>query len=195
MIEQFLTIFLVAIVLGADSLSLAVGIGLQGVSRSYELKFALLVGLFHVLMPIIGLNLGIVAGNILGVWASRLGAAVIIYLGCGMLWKVYNESRPQKYQFSQGQKLLASGAKPTDGWINLMLLTTSVSIDALAVGFSLGTMFDTPVLFTVLILGSVAGLMTLLGFQGGKLFSRVMGSYSQIVGGLVLLGLAVKMAL
>jgi putative Mn2+ efflux pump MntP len=36
--------------------------------------------------------------------------------------------------------------------------------------------------------------MTMLGFKGGKLFSRVIGSYSQAIGGLVLLALAIKMA-
>lgn len=194
MIEQLVTIMLVAIVLGADSFSLAMGMGLKGVTRSYELKFALMVGIFHILMPLIGLNLGIVTGNLLGVWAGRLGAVVLAYIGGDMLWKAYCETRPQVFRFNQGKQQFTSQVKLAEGWINLTVLTTSVSIDALTVGFSLGTLIQTPVFYTVVTIGLVAGAMTLLGFKGGKLFSRVVGSYAQMLGGLVLLLLAAKMA-
>ncbi len=194
MIEQFATIMLVAIVLGADSFSLAMGMGLKGVSRSYELKFASMVGIFHIFMPLIGLNLGIVTGNLLGIWAGRLGAVVLAYIGGDMLWKAYGETRLQAFRFSQGKQQLASQVKIAEGWLNLTMLTTSVSIDALTVGFSLGTLIKTPIFYSVVIIGLVAGAMTLLGFKGGKLFSRLVGSYAQMLGGLVLLLLAAKMA-
>jgi putative Mn2+ efflux pump MntP len=194
MVEQFVTIMLVAIVLGADSFSLAMGMGLKGVTRSYEIRFASMVGIFHILMPLIGLNLGIVTGNLLGIWAGRLGAAVLVYIGGDMLWKAYCETRPQAFRFCQGKKQLTGQVKLTEGWFNLTMLTTSVSIDALTIGFSLGTLIQTPVFYTVLIIGLVAGVMTLLGFRGGSLFSRVIGSYAQMFGGLVLLLLAAKMA-
>ena len=195
MIEQLMTILVVATVLGADSFSLAMGIGLKGVTRSYELKFAALVGVFHVLMPLIGLNLGIVTGELLGIWAGRLGALVLAYIGGDMLWKAYRETRPKSFSFSQGrQQLSGQAAQTSEGWVNLSVLTLSVSIDALTVGFSLGTLIQTSVLYTILIIGLVAGSMTLLGFKGGKLFSRVVGSYAQMVGGVVLLFLAAKMA-
>ncbi|MDD3364493.1 MAG: manganese efflux pump [Syntrophomonas sp.] len=194
MIEQLVTIMLVAIVLGADSFSLAMGMGLRGVSRSYELKFSGMVCIFHILMPLIGLNLGIVTGNLLGIWAGRLGAVVLAYIGGDMLWKAYCEIKPQAFRFSQGKQQLTSQVKLAEGWLSLMMLTTSVSIDALTVGFSLGTLIQTPLFYTVVIIGLVAGAMTLLGFKGGKLFSAVIGSYAQMLGGLVLLLLAVKMA-
>ncbi len=194
MIEQLVTILLVAVVLGADSFSLAMGIGLKGVTRSYELKFAALVGIFHVLMPLIGLTLGIVTGELLGVWAGRVGAVVLAYIGGDMLWKAYRETRPQSFSLGQGRQLLSGQPPSSEGWVNLAVLTLSVSIDALTVGFSLGTLTQVPVLYTILIIGLVAGVMTLGGFKGGKLFSRIVGSYAQMVGGVVLLFLAAKMA-
>lgn len=194
MIEQLITILLVAIVLGADSFSLAMGMGLRGVSRSYEYKFSLMVGIFHVIMPLIGLTLGMAAGNLLGVWAARLGAAVLAYMGGDMLWKGYKEMQPQFFKLSQGKGMIEKKADVADGWINLTVLTTSVSIDALTIGFSLGTLFALPIYYPVLMIGSVAGIMTMVGFQGGKLFSRMIGAYAQIGGGIVLIALAFKMA-
>ena len=188
------TVILVAVVLGADAFSLSMGMGLKGVSRRYELRFALLVTLFHVLMPLLGLSLGMAAGNYLGVWAGRIGAVILAYIGLEMLWKAYQELKPRLIAFSEARKLLSESSLDTnEAWPSLLLLTTSVSIDALTVGFSLETI-KVPVLTTVLIIGLVAGCMTMLGFKGGKIFSRVAGSYSQAAGGLVLTALAIKMA-
>jgi putative Mn2+ efflux pump MntP len=39
-----------------------------------------------------------------------------------------------------------------------------------------------PVLTTVIVVGITAGAMTLIGFYAGKVFSRVIGSYAQLVG-------------
>lgn len=190
---QLWTVILVAIVLGADAFSLSMGMGLRGVPVRYEKRFSALVGVFHILMPLLGLSLGMVAGKFLGIWAGRIGALVLAYIGLQMLWKAYGEIRPQAYKFAEAKKTFTDTPAPRDEWISLLLLTVSVSIDALTVGFSLGTI-KTPILLTVLIMGVVAGSMTMLGFKGGKLFSRLVGSYSQAVGGLVLLGLAAKMA-
>jgi putative Mn2+ efflux pump MntP len=189
---NLITIILVAAVLGADSLSLALGMALRGVSPKFEYKFSATVGLFHVIMPMIGLKIGLAAGNLLGVWAARIGALVLVWLGVDMLLKGYRSSRPHIYKFSQGKEVMASEPKSgQEGWA-LLLLATSVSIDALTVGFSLGT-FKMPILLTVIIMGIIAGSMTLLGFKSGKLFSRLMGSYAQMAGGTILVLLALKM--
>jgi putative Mn2+ efflux pump MntP len=195
MADQLITIMLVSIVLGADAFSLAMGMGLKGVTRFYEVKFASMVGIYHILMPLIGLNLGIVTGNLLGIWAGRLGASVLAYIGGNMLWKAYGETRQRSFRFKQARKLLISQDKPPEGFLSLLVLTTSVSIDALTIGFSLGTLIKAPVFYMAVIIGLVAGAMTFAGFKGGKLFSRLVGSYAQMAGGVVLLLLAAKMAL
>ena len=74
------------------------------------------------------------------------------------------------------------------------MLAVSVSIDALTVGFGLGTL-RVPIFFTVVLMGATAAVMTMAGFMGGKVFSRLVGSYAQIFGGIILLALAVKLVL
>lgn len=73
---EFWTIILVAIVLGADAFSLSMGMGIRGVTRRYELRFSALVGLFHVLMPLLGLSLGLVVANC---WASGQDGSALSY--------------------------------------------------------------------------------------------------------------------
>ncbi|MEN6460202.1 MAG: manganese efflux pump [Syntrophomonas sp.] len=193
MYDQLITIILVAIVLGADAFSLSLGMGIKGVSRSYELRFAGMVGISHILMPLLGLGLGLAAGKFLGIWAARLGAVVLTYIGADMILKGYRSIRPQVLKFSEAREVMEEDVISTEGgWLSLLILTISVSIDALTVGFSLGTV-KMPLFITVLITGVVAGSMTLLGFRGGKIFSRLVGSYAQIFGGIILVALALKM--
>ncbi len=191
--EQLLTIILVAVVLGLDAFSLSLGLGLQGRSRGYGLKFSAIVGVFHIIMPLVGLNLGLAAGKFLGVWASRAGAAILAYIAIDFIIKGYRQTRPRSYSFKEGKSIIEKQDDSyRQSWGNMLLLGISVSIDALTVGFSLGT-FKMPVFITVIIMGMVAAIMTLLGFLGGRMFSRLVGSYAQMAGGLVLAALAVKL--
>jgi putative Mn2+ efflux pump MntP len=191
--EQFAAIGLVAVVLGLDAFSLSLGLGLRGLSRSYGLRFTLTVGILHILMPLLGLSLGLAAGKFLGVWASRLGAVILAYIGVDFIIKGYREAGLRRYSFKEGQELLKQGKESCrEDWGSILLIGISVSIDALTVGFSLGT-FKMPVAVTTIIMGSVAAAMTSLGFWGGRAFSRLVGSYAQIVGGAILLLLAVKL--
>lgn len=192
MLEQWLTILLVAVVLGVDAFSLSMGMGIRGVSDTYERRFSLLVGVFHIIMPLIGLNLGLVAGKFLGIWAGRLGAVILAYIGFDMLRKAYLETREKPVSFSKARMAAEPEAEGEEGTVSLLLLVTSVSMDALTIGFSLGTV-QMPIFYTVCIMGIVAGAMTYAGFKGGRVFSRVVGSYAQFAGGIILLGLAVKM--
>lgn len=180
-------------ILGMDAFSLAIGMGLRGVSRRYEYRFSAIVAILHVLMPILGLSLGLVAGRFLGIWASRLGALVLAYLGADLFIKGYKERRPAVYKFSEGQKALGiKSSEHHEDWAAILLLGISVSIDALTAGFSLGTL-KMPVLITAAITGIIAGSMTLLGFFGGRVFGRWMGVYAQMLGGVILFALAIKL--
>lgn len=195
MYEQLTTIVLVAVVLGMDAFSLSLGMGLQGVTRKYEAKFIAIVAALHVIMPLIGLSLGLAIGKILGIWAARIGAIILAYIGIDFLRTGYRELKPDTYSFKEGQEIVKANQKPmADDWWTLILLGVSVSMDALTVGFSLGTL-QMPIAITVVIMGFIAGIMTLLGFVGGRIFSRIVGSYAQIIGGIILLFLAVKLVL
>lgn len=192
MYEQLISIILISIILGLDAFSLSLGMGLKGVSRKYELRFALVVGLLHILMPLLGLNLGLFAGKILGKWAGRLGAAVLFYIAIDFIRKGYEDSKIQRIKFSEKHRVFESSSSLKNSWKAIFFLAVSVSIDALTVGFSLGT-FNMPVLISSAIMGATAGSMTMLGFGSGRIFSRLLGSYAQIFGGLLLFILAIKM--
>lgn len=187
------TILLVAVILGIDAFSLSLGMSLGKTSRKFEFKLAGIIGLFHIMMPLLGLNIGLLAGEILGKCAKFLGVLVLFYISGDFIIKGYEQTRTGVYKISQRAEIFPDNRViASKDWSKVFLLGLTVSIDALTVGFSLGT-FNVSVLLTAVIIGAVAAIMTLLGFYGGRVFSRFIGNYAQILGGVMLLILAFKM--
>ncbi len=177
---SILTLLLLALALGTDAFSLCVGIGVAGVSLSQIAAISLSILAFHIFMPLVGWQIGEVAGRLLGQAASLAGALILLYLGAKMIWQsLYSGS-------AAAPKIVL-----VKDW-GLLLLAFSVSMDALAVGFTLGTR-GTSLLFIVLTFGVIAGLMTLSGLLLGRWLGRGMGERAQLLGGVILIGTGIKL--
>ena len=68
---QVLTILVMAVALGMDAFSLGIGIGLEGIRRLDVLRLSAMIALFHILMPLGGMVMGV------GVCCGRSFAAAI----------------------------------------------------------------------------------------------------------------------
>lgn len=177
---DYLTLIFLAVALGTDAFSLCVGIGLAGVTRKQILLISMTVLLFHIFMPLAGWFAGGYAGSLLGRAAAVAGSLLLVYLGVRMIrdaWLNNGKAAPWAADF----KL----------W-GLLLLGTSVSIDALSVGFTLG-IHRVNLLLTAGIIGLVAGLMAVAGLIFGRFLGRWIGAKAQLAGGLVLVGIGVKL--
>ena len=84
-------------------------------------------------------------------------------------------------------------ADPSRGW-RLVVLSVATSIDALAVGLTFGVL-AMEVLLPALVIGVVSCGMTLVGIFLGRRLQGRFGSYAEIVGGLILIGIGVKIFL
>ncbi len=184
----------VAIALGTDAFSLSLALGLAGIRRSMLIRLPLVVAVFHVFMPLIGMLAGQALGTLLGRYAGWLGALVLIFLGGRMLYKVYWPT-VEHYPFREARKALfqkKSASSAALSGFGIYLLAAGVSLDALTVGFSLGTI-RTEIYFTVLIIGLVAGLMTAAGLILGRVMGTRLGDKAELLGGLALVLIGVKL--
>jgi len=179
---SLITLLLLALALGTDAFSLCLGIGLAGVSVTQIAMISFSVLAFHILMPLAGWQIGEAAGRFLGQVAGIVGALVLLSLGVRMIW----QSLPRGCAAAPKIVLVKD-------W-GLLLLALSVSIDALAVGFTLGTR-GTNLLLTVFAFGIVAGLMTLSGLLLGRWLGRWIGERAQLAGGIILIGVGLKLFL
>ena len=76
----------------------------------------------------------------------------------------------------------------------LVVLSIATSIDALAVGLSLAAL-QVAILSTAVVIGFVAFLMTIIGVKIGPLFGQMVGKRAELLGGLILILIGVKILL
>lgn len=167
---------LIALALGMDSFSMCLGLGTGGFRKRVIWLFTAIVGLFHVIFPLLGLFFGIMAGRWLGNAATILGALILMGIGLKMIYETY-----MGYGWQQGQVEIK-------GW-EYVLLPLGVSIDSLTVGFGLGT-FGFNFLGISLVFGLVAAVLTRLGFFLGDRVGFLIKSPGYLAG-TVLLGLGI----
>lgn len=174
-----MAVILLAMALGMDAFSMSVGLGMAGGSQRHILVVSGLVTVFHIILPLGGWLLGIITGNAVGRYASLFGAFILILIGLIGLWPGKADNSLPKVGLSMGVPGLA-------------VLAGSVSLDALSVGFSLGTLGGS-LWFTVILFGMTAGLMTLGGFLVGRNVGYHLGDKAELAGSLILILIGVKM--
>ncbi|NLK01423.1 MAG: manganese efflux pump [Clostridia bacterium] len=174
-----------AVALGSDAFSMALGVGISGIRKKHILYISIIVLIFHIFMPLLGLFLGAVLGRTVGGLAGTIGASVLILIG------LYNFVNALDIKKHLAKFFNLSGGTPgnmimaTDFW-GMLLLATTVSLDALTVGFGLGA-FDVNLTFTVLAFGTAAGLMTAAGCIFGRKIGTHLGDKAEMLGALILI--------
>lgn len=176
---SLLTLFLLAVALGTDALSLCIGLGISGVTRRQVWLLTVTIFIFHILMPVAGYYIGDLVGSYVDRIAALVGAFILVFLGARMLKHgLTGEVEEQKV-------LLAN----TGG---LLILSASVSMDALSVGFTLGTQ-DVNLWQAALVMGIVAGIMTYMGLIFGRRAGNWLGEKAQMAGGVILIAIGIKL--
>ncbi|MBO8129407.1 MAG: manganese efflux pump [Peptococcaceae bacterium] len=176
------TLLLLAVALGTDAFSLCLALGLAGITRRQGLLLVLVILVMHIVMPVIGWWAGEWLGSIAGRWAALIGAVVLVYLGLKMT----------VYSLREGQETVDISSVASYGGI--LLVGVSVSMDALSVGFSLGAT-GAALFMTALVFGIVAGTMTALALVIGRQVGIWVGQRAQLVGGLILVGIGLRLVM
>ena len=168
----------VGLAMDALAVSIAAGIVIPRVTGRHVFRLAFHFGLFQTLMPIVGWLAGrTLAGYVSGIdhWVVF---GVLSVIGGKMLWEARDEHEREERD------------DPTRGWL-LVVLSVATSIDALAVGLSLAFL-RVSIWTPSVVIGVVAGVLTMLGIRFGSRLGRRFGRAAEAVGGLVLIGIGVK---
>ena len=173
---------LIAIALGCDAFAVGLGIGIRCSAPRQIFRLSFHFGLFQFMMPLVGWLLG---RQILS-WSVTWGPWIAFVLLSAIGFKlVRNGIHPEKEE--------ADCPDPTRGF-SLVMLSVATSIDALGVGFSLGVVANN--LFSASVgIGITAAAMTWLAMKLGNRLSEKFAQKMEIVGGLVLIGIAFKLLL
>lgn len=170
-----------AVALGCDAFAVGLGVGARCRKGRQRFRLSFHFGLFQALMPLLGWLGGSRLADFAATYAPWIGFAILVYLGARMVWEGLHSGGGQ------------TSSDPTKG-LSLVALSLATSIDALGVGFTLGIL-GRPVLLPSLIIGLVAAAMTLIAMLLGGALPERFGRAADVAGGLILMGIAVRMVL
>ena len=192
-------ILLLAVALSMDAAAVSMTDGMA--EPKMPLKKALGIGGFfggfQALMPLIGYFVaGLVASAFLDAFekaSAWISFALLAFLGGKMIFDCVREMRAEKEGEKGGEQILSVG--------KMAAQAVATSIDALAVGVTLqmaaispARLFP-PIGWSVLIIGAVTFSLSLIAVYLGKLIGDRLADKAQLLGGIVLIAIGVKLLL
>ena len=175
---DWFNVIIMAIGLAMDCCALS---AVQGLNQRRWHPRALLMagifGLFHMCMPIVGYYAGSLFVDFVRVYAPWIALALLGFLGAKMIWESYHEDKD---------------AEKCANWqlTNLLLLAVATSIDVLATGL-LFVPYPEWLYPSVVTIGAITACFSLGGYLVGVFVGKLKLNM-ELVGGLVLIGLGIK---
>ena len=171
-------VFLMAVSLSMDAFSLALVYGTLGMSRKYKVLLALIVGVYHFIMPLLGLFIGEVILSLFHFDYDILVALILSFIGIQMIINSFKKED------------VVSALKVSD----LFLFGLAVSIDSFSLGITLPN-FEVNYVISPCIFAFVSGIFTFIGLSIGNKIEKLLGRIATIIGGALLTILGIIFAL
>ena len=177
-----LSILLIGISLSMDAFAISVtnGLTLKDFNGRHALWMGIYFGGFQFLMPLIGCFLGSTVSDYVSAWGPYISFALLAAIGGKMLY----DSIKGGDEGDDGMLTLSHG--------RLFAMAVATSIDALAVGVSFAFM-DVRLLPSCILIGCTTFVISFAGAMLGSRIPGISGKRAGIIGGLVLIGIGVKL--
>jgi putative Mn2+ efflux pump MntP len=155
---------------------------MRGLPPRARLRVSLLMSSFEMVMPVVGVLVGHALGTLVGNAADYVAIGVLAALGA---WMLLHEDEAESEKVGQ----LASG----HGLV-LLALGLSISLDELAIGFTIG-LLHLSLWLAIVLIGAQAFLFAQLGLRLGTHLNETLRERAEQLAGLALLGLAVLLGI
>ena len=180
---ELTTIIVIAVGLAMDAFAVSIvsGATYKELHIKHALRIALFFGGFQAIMPLIGSLAGMTLKNHIADYDHWIAFALLTGVGGKMIYESFKIKEVEK-KFD-----------PTS-LITLLALAVATSIDALAVGITL-SLITKSIILAVTIIGLVTFVLSYLGVAIGKRFGHFFESKIEILGGIILIGIGIKILL
>lgn len=175
----FPQILLIAVSLALDafSVSIAGGMKVRGARHLYALRVAAFFGFFQAAMPVFGFVLGEAMKSFITGVDHWIAFGLLGIIGINMIREALSDEKEER------KNLLDINT--------LIFLAIATSIDALVVGITL-SLIKIPFLLSISIIGFVTFIICFLGFLFGEKLGARFGRRIEVLGGLVLITIGIK---
>ena len=179
----FLELFLIAVGLSMDAFAVAIckGLSVRKLKLSHMLITGAYFGVFQAVMPIIGYYLGQTFESYITSFDHWIAFVLLSLIGANMIRESFSkEEEEQNASFS---------------FKTMLPLAVATSIDALAVGVTFGLMQGVNIFSAVGLIGCTTLVLSFVGVKIGNVFGSKYKSKAELVGGIILILMGIKILL
>jgi putative Mn2+ efflux pump MntP len=178
----FVLILGIAVALAMDCFAVTLGMacGTKGLTMKQAVRMAAFFGGFQFVMPVAGWLAGDKLLGFIKSFDHWVAFGLLALIGGRMIYESFGLNEEEK----------ACRPDQTQG-TRLVVLSLATSIDALAVGLSLGVI-RTSILYPAAVIGVTSFVLTIVGAKLGPVAGRLAGRRAELFGGLILIGIGVK---
>ncbi len=178
-------VLLIAFSLALDAFAVSVcsGISVKGFRAKHAVTMGLYFGAYQFFMPLIGWYLGRSVSTYIEAYGHYIAFGLLALIGVRMIREAL---LPAPHRSAQ----MSAPLTP----VRLSLLAVATSIDALAVGISMAFM-EVNIWFSAAVIGIVAFSLSVIGGLAGCRLGTLFRTRAAVLGGLVLIGIGVKILL
>jgi putative Mn2+ efflux pump MntP len=173
-----LLLLAIGLAMDAFAVSVASGIAIQNLRIGHAVRIALAFGFFQAVMPLIGWLAGLTLQKYMAGIDHWVAFGLLVFIGAKMIYEATKIEQAEE------------AANPLNLYV-LLILSIATSVDALAVGITFA-MLGTAIMTPVIVIGSVTFVLCLAGVYIGDVFGHFFEKKIEILGGLVLIGIGVK---
>ena len=173
-----LKLILFVLPLGLDTFAVSAALGIGGLPPRERLRISVILSSFEMVMPVVGLLVGRGLGQAIGGVADYIAAAALLALGAIMLLGKEEGEREKV------------GAILTTRGLALIGLGVSISLDELAMGFTIG-LLQLSIVAAVILIGVQAFAVAQLGLRLGSKLGEAAREWAERIAALALVGLGV----
>lgn len=170
-------LILTGISLGMDAFTISICKGLSNRKIKNGIIVSLYFGIFQFIMPILGYYLGNIFSERIIKYNPYISMILLVTIGILMIKEKNDDELSDSLKFSE-----------------MFLLSIATSIDALVIGISF-SFLKSNILFSSIVIGIITFIMCFIGFMLGHSFNKKAHQYSNIIGGLTLIIIGIKIFL
>lgn len=171
---NIILIFLIAISLSMDAFSLSLAYGTINLRKKDINILAIIVGVYHFFMPILGMLLGSYITRFIHIGQDIIVLIIFSLIGINMIIESRKEQEKVKYM-----KLS-----------EMLLFGFAVSIDSFSVGIGLNNISDNFIICSI-IFSITSFLFTYIGLKLGNKLNKLIGRIATLIGGIALILLGI----
>ncbi len=178
---DFIAVFLIALGLSADCFAVSVCGSISmgaALTRAKQIKVAAYFGFFQFAMILGGYRAGRTVVSLIESFDHWVAFGLLAFIGVRMIKESFEkEEEGEVVDISRGKTLLG--------------LSVATSIDSLAAGLTFAFV-EVAILGPSILVGLTAFTATMIGFMLGRRLGDAFGKRTELIGGLVLIGIGVR---